>query len=90
LVAAVAVAAIATAVLIALTFPQTPSANHALPNPNGYDSFVQAGNLILGDVSSFSDLDHEALRGLVSSNAEPLRLLRLGLTRKCSFQPISQ
>jgi hypothetical protein len=30
-------------------------------------------------------MDHEALRGLVSSNAEPLRLVRLGLTRRCSF-----
>jgi len=83
--AAVVVAAIIAAVLLALTIGQTPPPNPALPNPNGYDSFVQAGNLILGDVSSFSDLDHDALRGLVSSNAEPLRLLRLGLSRRCAF-----
>ena len=50
------VAAIATAALLALTIGQTPT--YILPNPNGYDSFVQAGNLILGDVSSFSDMDH--------------------------------
>jgi len=85
LVAAVVAAAIIAAVLFALTIGQTPPPNHALPSPNGYDSFVQAGNLVLGDVSSFSDMDHDALRGLVSSNAEPLRLLRLGLTRRCSF-----
>lgn len=85
MVTAMVAAAIATAGLLALTIAQPPPSNHALPNPNGYDCFVQAGNLILGDVSSFWDLDHEALSGLVSSNAEPLRLLRLGLTQRCSF-----
>jgi hypothetical protein len=82
--AAVVVAGIAIAVILALTIGRTPP-NQGTPNPNGYDNFVQAGNLVVGDVSSFSDLGHDALRGLVSSNSEPLRLLRLGLTRRCSF-----
>jgi hypothetical protein len=30
-------------------------------------------------------LDHEALQALVSTNAESLRLLRLGLTRQCAL-----
>jgi hypothetical protein len=34
-------------------------------------------------MSGSPDFDQENLRGLVSSNAEPLRLLRLGLTRQC-------
>jgi hypothetical protein len=68
-----------------LTIGSIHAPKHALPNPNGYDDFVRAGNLIVGDMGSFGDLDQNALRELVSSNAEPLRLLRLGLTRTCSF-----
>lgn len=56
-----------------------------LPNPNGYDDFAKAGKAVVGDVGSFSTLDQDSLRGLVWSNSEPLRLLRLGLTRRCSF-----
>jgi hypothetical protein len=83
--AAVIMTAAGAAALLPLTIGSIHTPKHALPNPNGYDDFVQAGNLIVGDVSSFWNLDKDALCGLVSSNAEPLRLLRLGLTRKCSF-----
>jgi hypothetical protein len=54
-----------------------------LANPNGYDDFIKAGEAVLGDVSDWPVLDHDSLRDLVSTNAEPLRLLRLGLTRQC-------
>jgi hypothetical protein len=54
-----------------------------LPNPNGYDEFVKAGEAVLGNVGDFPTLDHDSLAALVSTNAEPLRLLRLGLTRQC-------
>jgi hypothetical protein len=56
-----------------------------LPNPNGYDDFLKAAALLTGDAGNASTLDHEALRALVSTNAESLRLLRLGLTRQCAL-----
>jgi hypothetical protein len=54
-----------------------------LPNPNGYDDLVKAGEAALGNIGDWPNLDHDSLRDLVSINAEPLRLLRLGLTRQC-------
>jgi hypothetical protein len=62
---------------------RTPPAS-PLPNPNGYDDFLNAAALLTGDVGNASTLHHDGLRALVSTNAEPLRLLRLGLTRGCS------
>ena len=61
------------------TPPPTP-----LPNPNGYDDFLKAAALLTGDVGNFSTLDRDGLRELVTTNAEPLRLLRLGITRHCA------
>ena len=55
-----------------------------LPNPNGYDDFLKAGALVVGDVSSAPTFGLEELRTLMLTNAEPLRLLRLGLSRACS------
>src|SRR5438045_3535091 len=52
-----------------------------LANPNGYDDFLKAAGLLEGDVANALELDHDRLRGLVSSNAAALSLLRLGLTR---------
>src|SRR5207245_8474416 len=56
-----------------------------LPNPNGYDDFLKAATLWTGDVGNASTLDQGGLRALVSTNAESLRLLRLGLTRQCAL-----
>jgi hypothetical protein len=81
---AFALAAVAVlAVLLAFTLGRSPARSPLLPNPNGYDDFVKAGETVLGDVSDWPVLDHDSLRDLVSTNAEPLRLLRLGLTRQC-------
>lgn len=55
----------------------------ALPNPNGYDDFVAAARLTTREVSDFADLTNDSLRSLVSTNAESLRLIRLGLSRQC-------
>src|SRR5258705_1300652 len=78
------VALIALAALIGFfgsgTAPSAP-----LPNPNGYDDFLKAGALVTGDVSGAPTLGLEELRNLMLTNAEPLRLVRLGLTRACSF-----
>lgn len=54
-----------------------------LPNPNGYDDFLKAASLLSDDVGNASTLDD--LRDLVSTNAESLRLVRLGLGRQCVF-----
>jgi hypothetical protein len=56
-----------------------------LPNPNGYDDFVKANKAVTGDVGNFPSLDRESLSSLISTNAEALRLIRLGLTRQCSL-----
>lgn len=68
--------------VLALTLGRTP-ARPPLPNPNGYDDFVMAGAAVLGRVGDFQTLDQAGLRDLVATNAESLRLLRLGLTRQC-------
>src|SRR5437867_3628759 len=75
-------------VLLILTFlvlstGRTPP-SPPLPNPNGYDDFLNAAALLTGDVGNASTSDHDSLRALVSTNSETLRLLRLGLTRDCS------
>ena len=60
------------------TAPRPP-----LPNPNGYDDLVRAGAAVRGSVRDFQTLDQAGLRDLVSTNAEALRLLRVGLARQC-------
>src|SRR5215207_11327527 len=72
-------------VLFTVAFLLGPSPRPAtLPNPNGYDDFVKAGAALAGDTGSFPDLEDRALRELLATNAEPLRLLRQGLSRRCS------
>jgi len=68
--------------VLVLTLGRTPP-RPPLPNPNGYDDFVKAGAAVPGSVHDFQTLDPAGLRDLVSTNAEPLRLLRVGLTRQC-------
>ena len=80
---AFALAAVAVlAVLMAFTLGRSPARPPPLPNPNGYDDFIKAGEAVLGNVGDWPDLDHDGLDALVATNAEPLRLLRLGLTRQ--------
>jgi hypothetical protein len=62
-----------------------PPAHPPLPNPNGYDDFVNAAGLVTGDVVNAYTLDHDELRALVATNTESLRLCRLGLTRRCAL-----
>jgi hypothetical protein len=72
------------AILALLVFIFSPPAPRSLPNPNGYDDFVKAGNAVIGEASDFSDLGKAALRDLVATNSEALRLFSLGLTRRCA------
>ena len=54
-----------------------------LPSPNGYDDFVKAGQLLLGDPLYFNRTNVEVLRLELATNAEPIRLIRQGVTKKC-------
>jgi hypothetical protein len=54
-----------------------------LPSPNGYDDFIKASRAVSANVGYYREMDHDSLRGLVSTNAESLRLFRMGLTRQC-------
>ncbi len=73
------VAILSLIVFIARPLPARPP----LPNPNGYDDFVKASEAVLRNVGDFRTLNRDSLDALVSTNAEALRLLRLGLTRQC-------
>jgi len=55
-----------------------------LPNPNGYTDLLQAGQAVTGNSDGLADRDLDGLRMLVATNAEALRLLRVGLSRECS------
>ena len=75
---------LAALVLVYWLWPK-PSAAPAtpLPSPNGYDDFVKAGNLITPISADAARMTTEELRAFIATNQEPLRLFRLGLTRKC-------
>jgi hypothetical protein len=73
---------LAVLAVLALTLGRTPQLP-PLPNQNGYDDFIKAGKAVPENVSDFQTLDHASLRDLVTTNAESLRLLRVGLTRPC-------
>jgi hypothetical protein len=78
---ALAVGAVLVA-LLTFTVGRSPAPPPS-PNPNGYNDFVKAGAAVLGNIGDFQNLDRDSLAALVSTNAEPLRLLHLGLTRQC-------
>src|SRR5437667_9828703 len=59
-----------------------PAPKPPLPNPNGYDDFVQAVQFAVGNGGDLS-LSQGELRELIVKNAEALRLVRQGLTRSC-------
>ena len=73
---------LALVVLPGRTPPPAP-----LPNPNGFDDFLRAAQMVTGKVDDFPDLDREALRALLETNGEVLHVLRLGLTRRCAVPP---
>src|ERR1043166_6352913 len=60
-----------------------PTVAAPLPNPNGYDSFVKAGQQLGGEPRDYRDMNVEELRALVATNAGVLGLVRLGLTQRC-------
>jgi len=62
-----------------------------LPNPNGYDDFIQAGTLIQagplasGKIDDYRNLSQEELRAVVAANAKALSLVRSGLEKSCAM-----
>ena len=75
--------ALVVGAVLLLFLGRTPAAP-ALPNPNGYDDLVKAGQELIKTTDDPADLDLTHFRALVATNAEPLRRLRLGLTRRCA------
>src|SRR5213594_4051370 len=58
------------------------------PNPNGNDDFVKAQKLMIGNPADFERGSLEELRKHLAENAEVLRLVQEGLTKRCRV-PIS-
>jgi hypothetical protein len=54
-----------------------------MPSPNGYDDFVKAGQMVIGNPSTNDEMSKEQLTTLIATNAEALKLMRLGLSREC-------
>lgn len=54
-----------------------------LPNPNGYDDFLKAGQLVIVPKAPGPNPSAEELRALVTPNADALKLLRAGLNKEC-------
>ena len=60
----------------------------ALPNPNGYDDFVKAGQMLTSsvgsrDLSEYWKMSLTELRLFALTNAEALKVARTGLSREC-------
>lgn len=58
-----------------------PSPGTAMPQPNGYDDFVKAGQLLAGPIQRWDDLTLDELKELVTTNSASLTLVRQGLTK---------
>jgi hypothetical protein len=55
----------------------------ALPNPNGYNDLIQAGEMISADTANFDKMNPAELQKLVATNAKALALARVGLNNEC-------
>jgi hypothetical protein len=68
---------------IVFTFSQPAPPPPHLPQPNGYDDFVRAGEMITDNAPGYSTMSQEELRAFVKKNAEALKQARKGLAREC-------
>ncbi|HTL16557.1 MAG TPA: hypothetical protein VL793_04930 [Patescibacteria group bacterium] len=73
---------LAVAVLFVVLVEHAPAPPRP-PNPNGYDNFLKAAACLSGPIGDYHKLDQQALQSFLDSNAESLRLLRLGLAQGC-------
>src|SRR5208283_4854985 len=49
-----------------------------LPNPNGYDDLVKAGNMVADNDRNYEEMDKQELLVLVATNSMALQLARTG------------
>jgi hypothetical protein len=54
-----------------------------LPNPNGYDDFVKAGQMVVSNVWNYDKMEEAELRTTVQSNSNALQFARNGLQKEC-------
>jgi hypothetical protein len=54
-----------------------------LPNPNGYDNFVKAGQMVSTNSWTYDKMNLAQLRETTAANAEALALARAGLSNEC-------
>src|SRR6185295_11276486 len=79
----VIVAMLCIIVLVFFFCAPTPSFP-PVPNPNGYDDLVRAGNLMTQSTNVLYEMAGDELRAFGATNSEALRLARVGLSRTCS------
>jgi hypothetical protein len=77
------VAALLVAAAVVFTLSQPAPVSSPLPQPNGYDDFLKAGNMVADEPSGYGTMSEEELRAFVKMNAEALKLGRIGLGREC-------
>jgi hypothetical protein len=54
-----------------------------LPNPNGYDDFVKAGQMLVENNSDFNKMSEQELQKFVDGNSNAVQLARSGLQMQC-------
>ena len=72
-------------IIAVVLLSEKPPARHVMPNPNGYDDFVKAGQLVtpISGTNDYRKMSREELASVVSTNAEALKLVRIGLSHEC-------
>jgi len=77
------------ALLVLAAWLITLGSGSALPNPNGYDDFVKAGQVLItsleghGNLADYREIGFEDLRAFAATNAEALKIARGTLERQC-------
>src|ERR1022692_197324 len=60
-----------------------PPTLQPLPNPNGYDDFVKAMEMVSSNTFNFDKMNERELQTLVDDNSNSLQLVRSGLQMQC-------
>ncbi len=83
-----ALVVVASLILIFFWLKPPPPPPIKLPNPNGYDDLVKAGQMFIGDLPDcfWENLNDagclEKSRAYLAANSEALKLIRVGLSRE--------
>jgi len=73
---------ISFAVLIASNH-SAPVPESPLPNPNGYDKFIEAAGMLQGQSDLYDTMSEPEVAALVATNAEALALARSAFSNEC-------